>query len=1026
MPRFGVASLILTCGSTLPIADWNADQRNASLDDGGGGGGGSASPDHHNGEGSDSAIEWRPWRLAVHTREASDARELLTRRRLDDACPIPSGMYVHGKLLLDGDFNGANGFTLGDATRLAQIWAGRVGFPWHGQSPRPTPSPPKPPSTPPSAPPSTPPSPLPSMPPSALPSRPPSVPPSPPPSAQPSAPPSTPPSQPPAPPQPCKCMRSEYIYAGCSGLFVWDADDEMYLSGTRQMCPSGSRYTCQGLGWSCPGGHYGYVELECVACPPPPSPPPPASPPSPAAPPSSLPLAIQTGNPIFLSDSTMALEAALDEIAAYRDTSASMLRGIYQSDAPAYDPGKNSQFVWLSDLGRNVMIVRGSDGNSLAAAGFTNTSRHAAFGSNPILKFHDGEQSAFVPAFKRLLAWLVGNDASSGLPIGIKIGLSSLSWHRSRVRSWLISEFPGASVNDLTSACYSCFSGQHLVIIGSSGADSDALAVQQAVAGALAEGTAVLYLHTTGWQVNDFGASVLKPMALTLGSYGGNWWAQDIMEAKSVEELVEAGGVAGDIERLLKHIQDGDFAFDFSYCTSYVGKVSCGDVPNLQHDFLLAAQAIQTYLNQLDEDGIDVFETEGNRLMKLLVLLGDKLRGQITYPMSKSDADIQPFMKAYFADHVLAYRRRHNPRQPDLGSYSGPLDMSLVTLEDVNVTVRMSKRGGFTAVGRYVVPGTTFKIKRIDDIGIAAKIKINTQRTGSTREWNDNQYDRPKYLQSPRMALAAGEELTLTSPYGGTLQIEAGEGAEEQDIVLSLRGVARHAVLEDFALGSKFAQELAATPFAFTEIKTPYVQVHSRSDMMLRAFNDEPYNGNLTHFFADVDRYMVKDTYNLAGFAADDLRLNSKVRAFCDLKGWDCMSTSVHGRPKVQHINVDKYAHCGGGCAGNPYDQTWDLGPLKWGETHEIGQHPNGRQQRAGRQQRGKRVALRRSGRRRRAAVPPAAPRTRTITLAPSVSVYCHFKPVAVYCHFAPRRRPAVTRVFFVFTERTYGHSIVH
>jgi len=77
------------------------------------------------------------------------------------------------------------------------------------------------------------------------------------------------------------------------------------------------------------------------------------------------------------------------------------------------------------------------------------------------------------------------------------------------------------------------------------------------------------------------------------------------------------------------------------------------------------------------------------------------------------------------------------------------------------------------------------------------------------------------------------------------------------------------------------------------------------------------------------------------------------------------MSTSVHGRPKVQHINVDKYAHCGGGCAGNPYDQTWDLGPLKWGETHEIGQHPNGRQQRAGRQQRGKRVALRRSGRRR-------------------------------------------------------------
>jgi len=728
------------------------------------------------------------------------------------------------------------------------------------------------------------------------------------------------------------------------------------MADSRQMCPSGSQHKCQGLGWKCPGGDYGYVELECVPCPSPPSPPPPSPPPPPPALPPSLPLAIQTGNPGFLSDSTMTLTAALDEIASDRQTSASIVRGIYESDAPAYAPGRRSQFVWLSDLGRNIMIVRGSDsaagtrsGNSLAAAGFTNISRHAAFGSNPISKFHNGEQLLFVPAFKRLLAWLVGGNSSAGLPIGTKIGLSSLSSDRSRVQSWLTSEFPGASVSDLASACYAnCCSGQHLVIIGSSGADSDALAVEQAVAGAFAGGTAVLYLHTITWRVNDFGASVLKPMALTLGGYGGNFWAQDSMNLTSVEDLEAAGGVVGDIERLLKHIQDGDFDFDFSHCTSWVGKVSCGDVPNLRDDFLLGAEAIQTYLNQLDEDGVDVFETEGNRLMKLLVLLGDKLREQITYPMSKSDADIQPFMQAYFADHVVAYRRHHNPRQPDLGSFSGPLDMSRVELEDVNVTVRLSKRGGFTAVGRYVVPGTTFKIKRIDDLGIPSKIKINTQRTGSTREWNDNKYDRPKFLQSPRMALAAGEELTLTSPYGGTLQIEVGESAEEQDIVLWLRGVARHAVLEDFALGSKYAQELAATPFAFTEIKTPYLQVHSRTDMMLRAFDDEPYNGNLTHFFADLDRYMIKDTYNLAGFAADDLQLNSKVRAFCDLNGWNCTSRSVHGRPKVQHINVDKYAHCGGGCAGNPYDQTWDLGPLKWGETHEIGHNlQRGRMKRA-------------------------------------------------------------------------------
>jgi immunomodulating metalloprotease len=39
----------------------------------------------------------------------------------------------------------------------------------------------------------------------------------------------------------------------------------------------------------------------------------------------------------------------------------------------------------------------------------------------------------------------------------------------------------------------------------------------------------------------------------------------------------------------------------------------------------------------------------------------------------------------------------------------------------------------------------------------------------------------------------------------------------------------------------------------------------------------------------------------------------------------------------MQHVISDNYSFCGGGCAGNPYDQSWALEPLGWGETHEIG-----------------------------------------------------------------------------------------
>ena len=39
----------------------------------------------------------------------------------------------------------------------------------------------------------------------------------------------------------------------------------------------------------------------------------------------------------------------------------------------------------------------------------------------------------------------------------------------------------------------------------------------------------------------------------------------------------------------------------------------------------------------------------------------------------------------------------------------------------------------------------------------------------------------------------------------------------------------------------------------------------------------------------------------------------------------------------MQHVISDNYSNCGAGCSGNPYDQSWALEPMGWGETHEIG-----------------------------------------------------------------------------------------
>jgi len=149
--------------------------------------------------------------------------------------------------------------------------------------------------------------------------------------------------------------------------------------------------------------------------------------------------------------------------------------------------------------------------------------------------------------------------------------------------------------------------------------------------------------------------------------------------------------------------------------------------------------------------------------------------------------------------------------------------------------------------------------------------------------------------------------------------------------------VGGHPVLTDIADADAYLSALQSSPYPITEVKTGGVEIHSKTDKMLKAINTEPYNGNLSYFFSDLDKYMVKDTYNLAGYAGEGLSLNTAVAAYCTNKGWDCTSESIHGSPSTQHINIDTYAHCGAGCSGNPYDQTWPLEPLGWGETHEIG-----------------------------------------------------------------------------------------
>jgi immunomodulating metalloprotease len=65
--------------------------------------------------------------------------------------------------------------------------------------------------------------------------------------------------------------------------------------------------------------------------------------------------------------------------------------------------------------------------------------------------------------------------------------------------------------------------------------------------------------------------------------------------------------------------------------------------------------------------------------------------------------------------------------------------------------------------------------------------------------------------------------------------------------------------------------------------------------------------------------------------------LSADVQSICQRFNWDCTDETLHIRTNIQHSNYDEYAACGSGCSGNPFDASWDMTPIGWGESHELG-----------------------------------------------------------------------------------------
>ncbi|WP_020560865.1 ImpA family metalloprotease [Thiofilum flexile] len=645
--------------------------------------------------------------------------------------------------------------------------------------------------------------------------------------------------------------------------------------------------------------------------------------------------------------------------------------------------GRNIPLL-ISNHAKKVSVVRN---NILAVAGTqTNGARYALLGSNAL---HDIVRTSTaginnnppLQAFlESLLAWLTKNNNFKTSPAKVVIAHQPDSTYfkqDANTRQWFTTYYPQATTNTPDSCesinLASCLSNASLLVIGrdDGAADNHGVAfnlsaIMNAVKQAQELGVPVLYIHYDG-SSNLLGNTLLDYFGVTSAD---NYWRQDDLLNFDPAGLLT--NVRAGLDKLPLTIStlmnpNTNFIYNNINCVNHVGTINCdtNDIidsntgETQQSLFFDGADALSTAINILDRQKKNAFKLDdGLRLIKLALLLSDKLRHDITYPMDKQNTLDATFLKGIFADNTINYNRPNNIAQPKMGSFATNDLIAELPTQTKTINQVPTEFNEWTSTGIYIPAGKTFTLTRTDTTDTTTKFKINFLRPGSTRAWNPNGYARPLYLASPEMTLANNQSYSFSTPYGGLLYIGWNASANTDPITINATGVLESPLLAAFDDASiqAFVDHLNNTPIGWADIKTPYAELHTLKSHLFKSFNlqdNNTSNGYTTtdikNFISDLNNYLIAGNYNYAGFSGVGLpSISDEALSFCNKLGLDaimydgvtknlCTDTTIHSRPAIQHINADAMANCGSLCSGNPFDAGSPIQPLDWGENHEMG-----------------------------------------------------------------------------------------
>ncbi|WP_273859817.1 ImpA family metalloprotease [Photobacterium sp. GSS17] len=666
-----------------------------------------------------------------------------------------------------------------------------------------------------------------------------------------------------------------------------------------------------------------------------------------------------------LASADALIEYSLDQLKLATARQASLIPQFYQGvgDTISWHPTHDS-ITFTSFLPEsNVEVLRSTQNEAgrpsakgLIYAGEQNGHRYMAMAGNMFSVDRNAQTDTLL---NNLVVWLTRRNEMTTEPLKVitsHVSSRADSWyfpHNENIRKWLNEFYPNNHTINTPNSCEyealsACIDTQQPDMIIFSDIDRDGrgyAGVAAAIEKAKQRQIPIIVVNH-----ERFASPMASPLYSYMGLAGeGNYWSEHHAANASVEEQKSLPATLRAVSELLPRLEQG--AFDISVLDSCNKNfLYCDDVA-FNQAFKTAADWYRQSVSAMDSYGLDAFSKDEFRLISAGLLLADKYRASIDYPIDQSEQGA--WQQAMFADWVVSYKRAHNLAQPDLGEFV--TDKSQVVkganahyrypaVVNTQRTFSVPYTKQWTTTGWYALPGQTITLTRQDNSSATASIKLNYHRSNTNRAYQQKVYRGPLELAQQRLSIAAGETVTFSTPYGGPVYLYLEGSASPVSVTIAAQGVAQHPTIMDFSDPheiARFNDTLNTTELPHVDLRTDGAEQHLRRDRFLDALGGQM--PTVDDLLKAIEEDHLNAVYTLAGYKVQGKTLEQSlpvdVRMNCEaLFGRDdCYDTKMHTRTIIQHANYDQNAHCGSGCSGNPWDAAWEIDPTGWGDNHELG-----------------------------------------------------------------------------------------